>query len=93
MTSIGALELYENEVLKRMYDKEIIGMNYFAVEKVAGIVKWDEIARNYRVKKSFNKVVRHLRNKGLVTDHGKSGAVVSLTQIGVLYVRGLLKRA
>lgn len=91
MISIGVLEPYEDEVLKRMYDKEIIGTKYFAVEKVARIVKWEEIVKDYRVKKSFSKVVQHLRNKGLVTDHGKSGDVVSLTQLGVLYVEGILK--
>ena len=81
------MESYEDEVLIRMFDKDIIGMNYKSVERVATKIKWNEIANKFRVKKSFQSVIRELVNMGLVTDHGKSGRVASLTQLGVAYVK------
>lgn len=86
------LKDYEEEVILRMFDEELIMMNYKATERVASKIKWSEIAQKFRVKKSFQSVIRELVNKGLVTDHGKSGNVASLTQFGVSYVRSMLKK-
>jgi hypothetical protein len=36
-------------------------------------------------------VMRHLANKGYVSDQGKSGAVYSLTDLGVFYASGRSK--
>ena len=82
------LEEYEEEVLFRLYDNSLIKMRYCAVEKAAALVKWGDISKKYGVKKSFNNVLKKLRSKGYVDDHGKSGDVVSLTLKGVLYVKG-----
>ena len=77
------LKPYEEEILVRMLEKEIIGMNYTSTEKVASKIKWFEIVNKFRVKKSFQAVIRELINKQLITDHGKSSRVASLTKVGV----------
>ena len=82
------LKDYEEEVLFRMFDSKIIAMNYCAVEKVASIIKWQTIAKKFRVKKSFSSVLGRLHSKGYIDDHGKSGAVASLTRTGTEYVMG-----
>ena len=85
------LKYYEDEILIRMFDRGVIGMDYTSVERVASKIKWSDIASKYRVKKSFQSVIRELVSKLLVTDHGKSGRVVSLTKLGVDYVHELKK--
>lgn len=85
------LKDYEEEVLIRMFDKGVIGMDYTSTERIASKIKWVELAGKYRVKKSFQSVIRELVNKLVVTDHGKSGRVVSLTKLGVDYVYELKK--
>lgn len=82
---------YEDEVLLALYNKDIIGMNYKSTEKVSRIIKWKEISRKYGVNKKFQVVIRKLINKGLVSDHGKSGKVVSLTKDGLRRVYELLE--
>jgi len=85
------LKPYEEEILVRMLEKEIIGMNYTSTERVASKIKWIEIANKFRVKKSFQSVIREMINKELITDHGKSGKVASLTKAGVdlaFYLKG-----
>lgn len=74
-----------------MYDHQIIRYEYLPVEKIASKIKWRDIADKYRIKKSFGKVMRHLANKGYLSDQGKSGAVYSLTDLGVLYAIGKSK--
>ncbi len=83
---------YEDEVLIRIFDKGIVGMDYTSVERIASKVKWSDIAKKYRVKKSFQSIIRELVSKMVVTDHGKSGRVASLTKLGVDYVHELKKR-
>lgn len=82
------LKDYQEELLFRMFDNRIIAMNYCAVEKVASIIKWQGIAKRYRLKKSFQNVLRNLHSKGYVDFHGKSGDVVSLSRLGADYVMG-----
>ena len=74
-----------------MYDHQIIRYDYLPVEKIASKIKWRDTADKYRIKKSFGKVMRHLANKGYLSDQGKSGAVYSLTDLGVLYAIGKSK--
>lgn len=83
------LEVYEEEVLKAMYDKSYIGTNYKAIEIISSGINWSSIQRKFNVRSSFKKVIRGLMTKGYVTDHGKSARVASLTRLGVSYVRGL----
>ncbi len=85
------MEPYEDEVILAMYDHQIIRYDYLAVEKIASKIKWGEIADKYKIKKSLGKVMRHLANKGYLSDQGKSGAVHSLTDLGVLYASGKSK--
>ena len=80
---------FEDAILIRRYNKELPGMNYKSTEKVASIVKWQEIQQEYQVKKSFNKVIRNLISKMFIDDHGKRGEVASLSKIGTQYVREL----
>jgi len=84
------LKPYEDEVLLRMYDKELIMMRYKAIQQVRGMIGWDEIAEKYGVKPSFKNVIRHLANKGYIL-WKKSGDVASLSRMGVEYVVGQLK--
>ncbi len=87
------LKEYEDEVLVRMFDKGLIGMDYTSTEMIVSKIKWHDIANKYRVKKSFQSVIRELASKLVITDHGKSGKVASLTKLGVDYVHGLKKEA
>lgn len=86
-----SLEPYEDEIILAMYDHQIIRYDYLAVEKIASKIRWRELADKYKIKKSFGKVMRHLASKGYVSDQGKSGAVYSLTNLGVLYAIGKLR--
>jgi len=82
------LKDYEEEILFRLYDNGLIAMRYCAVQKAADIIKWQDIARKYAVKKSLPSILKTLWSKGYVDLHGKSGDVVSLSRLGVLYVKG-----
>jgi hypothetical protein len=83
------LKDYEEAVLLSLYDKGIIGeKGYCSIQRAAAIIKWRDIAKTYAVKKSFLNVLCHLRSKGYVDFHGKSGDVVSLSRFGVAYVLG-----
>jgi hypothetical protein len=66
-----------------MYDKEYLYMNYKPFEIVRSSIKWQQIATEYQVKHSFKKVMKTLRKKGYVDDHGKSDHVYSLTYLGI----------
>ncbi len=86
------LDEYEEEVLLRLYDNGLIAMRYCYTQKAANIIKWSDIAKKYDVKKNFSSVLRKLASKGYVDEHGKSGDVVSLTRLGVFYVKGKFKK-
>ena len=79
---------YEEEILLRLYDNGLIAMKYCSTQKAADIIRWQEIAEKYGVKKGFSHILRKLASKGYVDFHGKSGAVVSLSRLGVHYVKG-----
>ncbi len=82
------LEAYEEEVLFVMYDQRLIRQDYKSIEKVCAMIKWNNIARKYQIKKTCQKVLRHLAAKGYVDLHGKAANVASLTRLGVEYVLG-----
>ena len=82
---------YEEEILVQLYDNGIIAMRYCAIQKAASIIKWQDIAKKYNVKKGFSNVLRKLASKGYIDFHGKSGDVVSLSRLGVSYVKGKLQ--
>lgn len=56
---------FEDVVLVRMYDKELFSMNYKSIEKVASMVKWQDIQHKYQVKKSFKKSYRQFNFKNV----------------------------
>lgn len=86
------LEEYEIAILLQMHDKWIIGKeNYISIEKTSSKIKWQEIARVYRVKKKFKSVAQGLVNKLLLSDDGKSMAVLYLDKLGVDFVEWWLK--
>ena len=62
-------------------------MKYKPVEKIAQICKWEDIVAEHGGGK-IKTVIRQLERWGLVDFHGKKGAVASLSQDGVMYVRG-----
>lgn len=82
------MEDYEEEILERMFDEEIISMDYRPTETIRSKINWMGMQSKYRIKKKFSTVMKRLENKGYVSSHGKSGAVYSLTQDGVNYVMG-----
>lgn len=86
------LEEYEIAVLLQMHDKWIIGKeNYISIEKTSNKIKWQEIAKVYRVKKKFKSIVQGLVNKLLLSDDGKNMAVLYLDKLGVDFVESWLK--
>jgi hypothetical protein len=86
------LESYEEEILFFLFDNGIIEMNYCSIQKAARIIRWQEIARKHKVKKGFSSALRRLSSKGYVDLHGKSGDVISLSRLGIFYVKGKLKK-
>ena len=85
------LEDYEIAILLKMYDKQIIGMRgYMSLERVRSKIQWQNITRAYKIKKSFDSVTRKLVKKRLLSDDGKSMAVLCLDKFGVDYVVGYL---
>ena len=82
------LKDFEEEILLQLYDNGLIGMKYCSTQKAADIIKWQEIAKKYKVKKGFSSVLRKLASKGYVDFHGKSEDVISLSRIGVNYITG-----
>ncbi len=87
--TILTLQDYEEEILMRMYDEGLIGNNYKSQETVRSKIRWTELTQKYKIKKHFTVVMRRLESKQYVSSHGKSGAVYSLTEDGVLYVKGI----
>jgi len=82
------LKDYEEEVLSAMYDQRLISQEYKSVERVCSLINWTLIARKHKVRKTCQKVLRHLAAKGYVDLHGKAAKVASLTKLGVDYVLG-----
>lgn len=86
------LEEYEVAILLQMYDKWIIGKeNYTSIERVSSKIKWQDIARTYRVKKKFKSVAHGLVGKLLLSDDGKSMNVLYLDKLGVDFVEMWIK--
>lgn len=87
-----ALQPYEIAILLQMYDEKIIGhAGYTSLQKVRSKVKWQKIASHYKVKESFDTIARRLVKRKLLSDDGKSLAVLFLDKLGVSFVVGYLK--
>ena len=86
------LEEYEIAILVQMYDLQIIGnKGYTSLEKTRIKIKWAKIASYYKIKKSFKAITKRLVQKGYLSDHGKSMAVLSLEKLGVTFVFGYIQ--
>jgi len=84
------VELYEEEILRAMYDSRIIGeAGYGRLHNIENTVGWSQIQAKYGVKKKFKSVMQHLASRGLVIPH-KGGEAYALSQLGISYVRGRL---
>jgi len=82
----------EIAILLQAYNKGIIGMrNYAAIEKFSKMINWKKISSAYRIKKGFKSVAQKLVRRKLLSDDGKSMAVLFLDKIGVAYIIGLIE--
>lgn len=87
----STLKDYEIAVILRMYDEGLIGGGYRSLEAVRKEIRWKDIERKYKVKGGFEEVARRLIKRKLLSDDGKSMAVVSLDRLGVAFARAYLK--
>ncbi|MHB2037644.1 MAG: hypothetical protein ACYCPW_13025 [Nitrososphaerales archaeon] len=87
---LPSLDACQEIVLLRMYGLRIIGMAYLPVGKIEAKVDWAEIKQKYNCSKDFDRVMDKLRHHALVSDHGKSRQVASLTPQGVAYAYALI---
>ncbi|QLH07106.1 hypothetical protein [Nitrosopumilus ureiphilus] len=81
---------YEIAIILQAYNKGIIGMkNYVAIEKFSKMINWQKISTVYRIKKGFKSVAQKLVKRKLLSDDGKSMAVLYLDKIGASYIIGM----
>lgn len=81
------LKPYEIAVLLEMYNEGIIGRRgYTSIQKVRSKVRWQQIASAYNIKDSFDNVARYLVRRKLLSDDGKSLAVLYLDKLGVDFI-------
>ena len=81
----------ETAVLVRMDQKGLIGNRYRSRQIVERSISWNGLASHYRTRIKFHALARKLVKKGLLTDHGKSMGVLSLTMRGAAHVAVYLK--
>lgn len=83
---------YEIAIVLQAYDKGIVGMpNYVSIEKFSKMINWRKISSVYRVKKGFKSVAQKLVKRKLLSDDGKSMAVLYLDKLGVVYITGMIE--
>lgn len=83
---------YEIAIVLQAYDKGIVGMpNYVSLEKFSKMINWRKISSVYRVKKGFKSVAQKLVKRKLLSDDGKSMAVLYLDKLGVVYITGMIE--
>jgi hypothetical protein len=75
-----------------MFNRGIIGKpNYIGIEKVASKVKWQQIQSAFGTKDSLDKVARKLVKRMLLSDDGKSMAVLYVDKYGAMFIEQYLK--
>ncbi len=87
----SGLEPHEEEILIRMLREGFVEGAYSSLERVARAIRWEEIARRCGVRAKFKSVAKRLVSRGLLTDHGKSMRVLSLTRDGVRVALALME--
>ncbi len=86
------LKPYEIVILLQMYDERIIGPGgYISTQAVRSKINWKRISPHYRIRDSFYSTARKLVKKRLLSDDGKSMAVLFLDKLGVSFVVGYAK--
>ena len=81
------LQNYEIAILLKMYDERIIGKSsYTSLQKVRSKIHWQKIATSYKTRKSFDEIARKLVKRKLLSDDGKSMAVLHLDKFGVDFI-------
>lgn len=81
-----ALRDIELDVLTRMHQNGLVAGRYRSIQDVRRSIGWQRIASRHHEKTKFDSLARKLVKKGLLTDHGKSMRVLSLTPAGVALV-------
>lgn len=76
----------ELDVLTRMHQNGLVAGGYRSIQDVRRSIGWQRVASRHREKSKFDSLARKLVKKGLLTDHGKSMRVLSLTPAGVALV-------
>ncbi len=61
------LKDYEEQILRRMFDENIIMNKYKPAEMVRSKIRWSEIRVKYNVRKKFENIMRRMEAGGYVT--------------------------
>lgn len=86
------MEDYEIAIVLQAYNKGIVGMaHYVSIEKFSKMINWRKISSEYRVKKGFKSVSQKLVKRKLLSDDGKSMAVLFVQKLGVSYILSLIE--
>lgn len=74
-----------------MYDKQMIGKSQYAdIHYVRNAVCWDKIASHYGINAGFDSVARKLVKMRLLSDAGKSMAVLFLDKMGTSFAKAYI---
>lgn len=74
-------------MLVRMRQNGLAAGRYRSIQDVRKNIGWQKMASHRHEKAKFDPLARRLVKKGVLTDHGKSMKVLSLTPYGNLLVR------
>ena len=86
------MDNYEIAVILQAYNKGVIGMKkYVSIQKFAKMINWKKISSEYKIKKRFKSVAQKLVKRKLLSDDGKSMAVLYLDKLGVTYIVGMIE--
>ena len=77
----------EMDLLVRMHQKGLVAGRYRSTQDVRRSIGWQDMASRRRERAKFDAIARKLVKKGVLTDHGKSMRVLSLTPQGDLLVK------
>ncbi|MFH1545732.1 MAG: hypothetical protein ABIE23_06645 [archaeon] len=88
MLDKNKIQSIEDRVLIEMYDRLIIKNSYKNVFLIKRRINFEEFSKQYKKKTEFKKILKHLKNKGLIEDHGKSLKVASVSEFGAKYIIG-----
>ncbi|MEW6295141.1 MAG: hypothetical protein AB1467_02480 [Candidatus Diapherotrites archaeon] len=78
----------EDRVLVEMYSKSIIKNSYKNIYLIKNKIRFEELQKQYNKKIEFKKILKYLKNKGFIEDHGKSLKVASVSEFGAKYIMG-----